>query len=394
MRTNVLFALLSPASAFLSTQQRPLHEDPEHLAELERKWGDNWAFSGISTFGHVPHVKCLTHPEESFDIGIIGVPFDTAVSYRPGARMGPRAIRAASGRHIISRGFHAQASVNPYTSWAKIIDCGDVPVTPFDNAVAMEQMTQALTELGTRRAAYPGDPVSGAPPMMKPKLLVLGGDHLVALPALRALKAVYNEPMVLLHFDSHLDTLHPNSYPSAWPSEQATFNHGSVFWQASNEGLLHNSSCVHAGINTRLTGGSDIDYESDDAMGFLRIPADAVDDVGVAGIVDAITSKIPKNAKVYLSIDIDVLDPAFAPGTGAPEPGGWSTREMIRILRGLRDLDIVGADIVEVAPAYDTPGADTAFVAAALGYEIITHMVKQGLNSVPANKDPLTKTEL
>lgn len=308
--------------------------------------------------------------------------------------MGPRAIRAASGRHIISRGFHAQASVNPYTSWAKIIDCGDVPVTPFDNAVALEQMTQALTELGARRAAYPGDPVSGAPPMTKPKLLVLGGDHLVALPALRALKAVYGEPMVLLHFDSHLDTLHPSSYPSAWPSEQATFNHGSVFWQASNEGLLHNSSCVHAGINTRLTGGSEIDYESDDAMGFLRIPADAVDDVGVAGIVDAITSRIPKNVKVYLSIDIDVLDPAFAPGTGAPEPGGWSTREMIRILRGLRDLDIVGADIVEVAPAYDTPGADTAFVAAALGYEIITHMVKQGLNSVPPSHDPLTKTEL
>ncbi|KAH7028297.1 Ureohydrolase, partial [Macrophomina phaseolina] len=356
---------------------------PEYLAELERKWGDNWAFSGISTFGHLPHVKCLTNPAAAFDIGIIGIPFDTSTSYRPGARMGPRAIRAASARHITSRGYHATAAVNPYASWATVVDCGDVPVTPFDNAVALAQMTQALGELGTRRAAYPGDPRTGAPPMAAPKLLVLGGDHLVALPALRALRRLHGEPMVLLHFDSHLDTLHPSSYPSAWESEQAAFNHGSVFWQASLEGLLHNSSCVHAGVNTRLTGGSDTDYAADDAMGFLRIPADAVDDVGVAGVVDAILARIPRDAKVYLSIDIDVLDPAFAPGTGAPEPGGWSTREMVRILRGLKELDIVGADIVEVAPAYDTPGADTAFVAAALGYEIITHMVKQGLNSVP-----------
>ncbi|KAK7720776.1 hypothetical protein SLS57_005314 [Botryosphaeria dothidea] len=351
--------------------------------ELERKWGYDWAFSGISTFGHLPHVRCLTQPQETFDIGIIGVPFDTAVSFRPGARMGPRSIRAASGRHLVNRGFHAEANVNPYESWARIIDCGasDVPVTPFDNAVAMEQMTTALTELGDRQTAFTGDAALRVPPLSKPRLLILGGDHLVALPALRALRAVHGEPVALLHFDSHLDTLHPDRYPSAWPSEQASFNHGSVFWKAVQEGLLRNSSCVHAGINTRLSGGSRDDLDSDDGLGFVRIPADAVDEIGVSGVVKAIRDRIEPGVKTYISIDIDVLDPAFAPGTGAPEPGGWSTRELIRILRGLKGLDIVGADIVEVAPAYDTPGSDTAFVAAALGYEILTLMVKNHLDS-------------
>ena len=308
--------------------------------------------------------------------------------------MGPRAIRAASARHLTSRGFHAHANLNPYTSWAKIVDCGDIPVTPFDNKVAMQQMTEGLIELSRRPTAYKGDPLTGMPPAQNPKLLILGGDHLVALPALRALKKVYGEPMVLLHFDSHLDTLHPESYPSAWPSEQATFNHGSVFWQASVEGLLHNASSVHAGINTRLTGMDTKDLESDDKMGFLRISSDAVDDIGVQGVINAINERIPKNAKVYMSIDIDVLDPAFAPGTGAPEPGGWTTREMVRILRGLGDLDVVGADIVEVAPAYDTPGGDTAFVAGTLAYEILTNMVKKGLSSVKGVEVEETKSEL
>lgn len=245
----------------------------------------------------------------------------------------------------------------------------------------MEQMTTALTELGDRQTAFTGDAALRVPPLSKPRLLILGGDHLVALPALRALRAVHGEPVALLHFDSHLDTLHPDRYPSAWPSEQASFNHGSVFWKAVQEGLLRNSSCVHAGINTRLSGGSRDDLDSDDGLGFVRIPADAVDEIGVSGVVKAIRDRIEPGVKTYISIDIDVLDPAFAPGTGAPEPGGWSTRELIRILRGLKGLDIVGADIVEVAPAYDTPGSDTAFVAAALGYEILTLMVKNHLDS-------------
>ncbi|KAI5777594.1 Ureohydrolase, partial [Geopyxis carbonaria] len=359
-----------------------------NIAELERKWGYNWAYSGVATFGHLPHVRCLTNPKTPYDIGILGVPFDTATSYRPGARMGPRAIRTASARHLMGRGFNTNAGFNPYMSWASVLDCGDIPVTPFDNEVALRMMGEAFLELGQRQLPAAADSdsdsdeegadVPAASALKHPKIIALGGDHLIALPALRALRKIYGQPLTLLHFDAHLDTLHPSSYPSAWASEQSNYNHGSVFYQASAEGLLANGSSVHAGINTRISGTTWADYIDDDRQGFLRIPADAIDDIGVAGILELIHARIGREVPVYLSIDIDVLDPAFAPGTGAPEPGGWSTREMMRIMRGLAGLNIVGADVVEVAPAYDSPGQDTAFVAANLVYEIITNMVRQG----------------
>lgn len=217
----------------------------------------------------------------------------------------------------------------------------------------MDQMTQALTELGMRKSAAASSP--------KPKLLLLGGDHLVALPALRALKAVYGKPVALLHFDAHLDTLHPDSFPNSWHSAQSDYNHASVFWHATREGLLANGSNVHVGTNTRLTGMAWNDYEDDDSQGFLRIGAEAIETIGAAAIVERIRHRIGDNP-VYLSVDIDVLDPAFAPGTGAPEPGGWTTRELMKVLRGLGDINLVGADIVEVAPQYDSNGQDTAFV--------------------------------
>lgn len=232
-------------------------------------------------------------------------------------------------------------------------------------------MTEAFLELGSR--ATPA--VSG---LRAPKFVALGGDHLVALPALRALRQIYGQPMALLHFDAHLDTLRPTTFPSAWESETTRINHGSVFWHATNEGLLLNGSCVHAGINTRITGADWDDYIEDDRQGFLRISADAIDDIGAPGIIDLINAKMGDEVPVYVSIDIDVLDPAYAPGTGAPEPGGWATRELLKIIRGLSALNVVGVDIVEVAPAYDTPGSDTAFVAAGLAYEMITNMVKRG----------------
>ena len=139
-------------------------------------------------------MKCLTNPQEPYDIAIIGAPFDTAVSFRPGARFGPRAIRQASARQTSFRGFNPRANINPYTSWAKVIDCGDIPITPFDNDVATEQMTQAFTALGQ------GKPVSSLS-KGKPKIITLGGDHSLALPALRALTKIYGKPVRVLHFD-------------------------------------------------------------------------------------------------------------------------------------------------------------------------------------------------
>ncbi|RDW59583.1 arginase [Coleophoma cylindrospora] len=340
--------------------------------ELERKWGFEWGFSGINTFAHLKHTKCLTTTEVPFDVAILGVPFDTAVSYRPGARFGPRAIRAASARQTGFRGFNHRASINPYTSWATVIDCGDVPVTPMDNAMALTQMTAAYRELGHRT------PLSSS--IKHPKIISLGGDHSIALPALRALNKIYGGPIAVLHFDAHLDTWHPAKYPSPWPSEQSEFNHGSMFWKASNEGLIMNGSSVHAGLRTRLSGNDFGDYEDDERQGFLRISADDIDDMGgPKGVIDAIMNRIGTEIPVYLSVDIDVIDPGLAPGTGTPEAGGWTTRELIRILRGIEGLNVVGADIVEVAPAYDGTGEQTALAAAQVAYEMLTSIVKRGL---------------
>ena len=330
-----------------------------------------WGFSGVNSFAHLEHVKCLTSPESIFDIGILGVPFDTAVSYRPGARFGPRAIRAASSRQTSFRGFNTRAGINPYTSWAKILDCGDVPVTPFDNAVALTQMTSAYLELGHRA------PLSST--LRIPKIITLGGDHSLALAALRGLNEVHGGPIAVLHFDAHLDTWHPAKYPSPWPSKQAQYNHGSMFWLASNEGLILNGSSVHAGLRTRLSGDDWADYDDDSAQGFLRISSDDIDDLGTKGVIETIMRRIGTEIPVYLSVDIDVIDPGLAPGTGTPEPGGWTSRELIRILRGVEGLNVVGADVVEVAPAYDGVGEQTALAGAQVVYEILTSVVKRGL---------------
>ncbi|KAI3344081.1 agmatinase [Ustulina deusta] len=351
----------------------------EELNELEAKWGTDWAFSGISTFAHLKHVKCLTTPSELFDIAILGAPFDTAVSYRPGARFGPRAIRAASARQTTFRGFNPRASMNPYQNWAKILDCGDIPVTPMDNAQALTQMSAAFAELGAR------PPVS--PRLAKPKIITLGGDHSLSLPALRALKAAYGQSLRVLHFDAHLDTWHPEKYPSYWATEQAKFNHGSMFWVAGQEGLLSNVSAggapsVHAGLRTRLSGDGFGDFDDDDKQGWVRLSADDIDDLGTAGIVKRIMDTLGTEDPVYLSVDIDVLDPAFAPGTGTPEPGGWTTRELIRILRGIEGLNVVGADVVEVAPAYQGNGEETALAAAQVVFEILSSIVKKGMQGM------------
>jgi agmatinase len=168
-------------------------------------------------------------------------------------------------------------------------------------------------------------------------------------------------------------------YPPQWQSETSAFTHGSMFWIASKEGLILNGSSVHAGLRTRLSGADWDDYVNDDAQGFFRLSSDDIDLLGPQGIVDAILGCIGVDVPVYLSIDIDVVDPGLAPGTGTPEPGGWTTREMIRILRGIEELNIVGADIVEVSPPYDDRGESTALAAAQFVYEIITSIVKRGL---------------
>jgi len=245
-------------------------------------------------------------------------------------------------------------------------------------------MSEAFLELGNR----PPTPEAAASSFdfrKKPRLLTLGGDHSIALPALRALNKIYGKPVSVVHFDAHLDTWHPAKYPSAWLDKdsetdpQSYFNHGSMFWMAAKEGLITNSSSIHAGLRTRLSGDDETDYDDDTQQGWERISTDDIDDIGPKGIIDRIMKRVGTEDPVYLSIDIDVIDPGLAPGTGTPEPGGWTTRELIRILRGIEGMNVVGADIVEVSPAYDDAGEVTAQAAAQVAFEVISSMVKRGL---------------
>lgn len=245
-------------------------------------------------------------------------------------------------------------------------------------------MYEAFLELLSRPAATDPEKLGNKNSIGagKPKLITLGGDHSIALPALRALYKIYGKPITVLHFDAHLDTWNPVRYTSYWLSEQSKFNHGSFFHLASTEGLISNTTSAHAGLRTRLTGDTDSDYtDPGPEQGFIRIHADDIDDLGPKGIVDVLINRIglDPDQPVYLSVDIDVIDPGLAPGTGTPEPGGWTTREMIRILRGLEKLNLVGADIVEVSPSYDNTGETTALAAAQVAFEIITSMVKAGV---------------
>ncbi|KXN84929.1 Putative agmatinase 1 [Leucoagaricus sp. SymC.cos] len=356
-------------------------------------------FAGITTFAGLPWVKCLTqNSEELFDIAIIGAPFDTGTSYRPGARFGPSGIRSASRRLTLYGGYNPALEINPLRSGLKLVDCGDIPVTPYDKKHAIQQIEEGHKTLLQRQAFSPlgNDSATGraliplsTDGMNHPRIITLGGDHTIVLPVLRSINSVYG-PISVIHFDSHLDTWKPSVFGGA-PSTQAAINHGTYFYWASKEGLLHNGTCIASiyfclphdpFLPTKLSGPSD--YDNDDASGFQRIEAREIDIIGTAGIIKKIRETVG-DRPVYLSIDIDSLDIAHAPATGTPEIGGWTTREMLAILRGLSGLHIVSADLVEVAPAYDTNAETTTIAAADILYEVISIMVKTPLGKVADN---------
>lgn len=301
-----------------------------------------------------------------------------------------------SQRQTTLRGFNTAQGINPYKNWAKVIDCGDIrkinmkkkcpsselttiAITPFDNGVALVQMTSAFRQLIDGPVVKSSK--SHASVLKRrsntgrthPRLITLGGDHSIALPVLQSLHEVYG-PISVLHFDSHLDTWSPGAYPTQWTSTTTDFTHGTMFHLAAQSGYISNGTSVHAGLRTRLTGNGFDDYEHDEEVGFKIIEARDIDSFGVEGIIEMILDVLGHRA-VYLSIDIDVLDPGIAPGTGTPESGGWTMRELLSILRGLKNLNIVGADVVEVSPAYDNAGETTSLAAADLVFEILGLMV-------------------
>jgi len=267
---------------------------------------------------------------------------------------------------------------NPYDQGIKIVDCGDIPISPFDNALAVDQMETAYSTLLSR-------PTVANSGLNHPRIVSLGGDHTIVLPILRSLYKKYGQPISVIHFDAHLDTW--SGYDGA-VTEQSKVTHGTFFFLAQEEGLITNTS-IHAGIRCKLTGVEDL--ENDVAVGFQLISTDDIDDLGVAEIIRRIRERVG-TSPVYLSLDIDVIDPGIAPATGTPEAGGWTTRELKRIIRGLAGLNFVGADVVEVSPAYDVAEV-TAIAAADLVHDFLSMFLSEKPPSSRPRKEPL-KDEL
>src|SRR6516165_6168765 len=250
-------------------------------------------YAGEATFARLPRLSEVARA----DVAVVGVPFDSGVSYRPGARFGPGHIRESSR---LLRPYNPALQASPFAS-QQVADAGDLAVNPFsiDEAIgAIERAARGLLEQAGR-------------------LLTLGGDHTIALPLLRAVSARHG-PVSVVHFDAHLDT---------WDTYfGAAYTHGTPFRRASEEGLLDASGCVHVGIRGPLYSDSDLTEDSE--LGFQVVSAPEVEDLGVAGLVERIADRVG-DRPVYVSVDIDVLAPAHAPGTGTPEAGGLTSRELL-----------------------------------------------------------------
>jgi agmatinase len=298
-------------------------------------------YAGLTTFARLPRLEDVT----DYDVAVVGVPWDNGVTYRPGARFGPSSIRQASR---LLRPYNPALDVSPFRA-AQVVDAGDIAANPFDIAQAVDQTREGLRALMTDD----GRPV-----------VLLGGDHTLALPALQAMHSVHG-PVALVHFDAHLDT---------WDTYfDAPYTHGTPFRRASEQGLVVKGHSAHVGIRGSLYDRQDL--LDDEELGFTVVHCRDIERIGVGGVVDRVVERVGDHP-VYVSIDIDVLDPAFAPATGTPEAGGMTSRELLGVLRAMRELRLVGADIVEVSPAYDHAEI-TAVAAANLAYELVSIMADQ-----------------
>ena len=293
-------------------------------------------FAGVRTFARLPHIEV---PAPDVDAAVVGVPFDTATSFRSGARFGPEAIRSASA---LLRPYHPPLDVQVFDTLS-LVDGGDLAVTPGNALRTVEQIDAALRPLLE----------AGIVP------LVLGGDHSIVLGELRAQAAVHG-PVPLLLFDAHADT---------WDQYYGErYFHGTPFRRAVEEGLIDTRRSVLAGMRGPLYAAADLDYPRE--LGFDVIPGDQLLALGPEAYGERVSGRIG-SGPVYLSFDIDVLDPAFAPGTGTPEVAGLQPREALAFLRALAGIAFTGFDVVEVSPQFDGPGQITALHAAAIAYELL-----------------------
>lgn len=294
-------------------------------------------FAGPATFARLPRLDQVP----SADIVVAGVPFDTGVSYRPGARFAPAHVRESSR---LLRPYNPALEVAPFDS-AQVCDAGDIAVNPFDIGAAIDTIQESALELTSAGT----------------KLMTIGGDHTISLPLLRA-AAQRHGPVAMVHFDAHLDT---------WDTYfGAEYTHGTPFRRAVEEGLLDTEAISHVGTRGPLYGKKDL--EDDKRFGFGIITSVDVYHQGVVEVIDRLRQRLGARP-VYVSVDIDVLDPAHAPGTGTPEAGGITSRELLEIVRGFRGLNVIGADVVEVSPAYDHAQL-TGIAASHIAYDLVSLM--------------------
>ena len=295
-------------------------------------------FAGVRTFARLPTLEQAGRA----DVAVLGAPFDGGTTFRAGSRFGPGGIREAS---LLLRPYNDALDLAPFAE-RQVVDAGDASPSPIDIIAAHRAIEDAAAQL--HRAGV--------------RVLGLGGDHSVSLPFLRAAAATHG-PLSLLQLDAHTDT---------WDSYfGAKLTHGTMFRRAVEEGVVDGHASVQIGLRGSVYAAAD--YGENAALGFTTLMARDFDDAGVTGAVKLALQTL--RSPVYVTVDIDCLDPAFAPGTGTPEAGGLTSRELLAILRGLAGgVDVVSADVVEVSPPYD-PTGQTAVAAANAAYELLGLLV-------------------
>lgn len=284
-------------------------------------------FSGALSFARRRYSKQV----EDCDIAVVGVPFDLATTSRPGARLGPRAVRTASSMVTWDRVFGW--NFDPFADLS-VVDYGDVLFDAGYPDKIPGEIEEQFFEIHSKGAAT----------------LMLGGDHFSTYPVLRSLARAIGEPLSLIHFDAHSDT---------WADESGRIDHGTMFYHAAQQGIINPKTSAQIGIRTH----------NEDDHGFNIFSAEDVEARGAADIAQAVC-EIVGQTPVYLTFDIDCLDPAFAPGTGTPVVGGLTSMQAQKILRGLAGIDLRSADVVEVAPVYDSSEI-TALAAATMAMNCI-----------------------
>lgn len=299
-------------------------------------------FAGLATFMRLPHVPLESAGD--VDIGLIGVPWDGGTTNRAGPRHGPRQIRDMSA---MIRKFHHALKIAPF-DLANCADLGDTSVNPADVLDSLKRITGFYNEVVA----------AGIMP------LTAGGDHLVSLPILRALGAA--EPVGMVHFDAHTDT-HDSYFGGT------KFTHGTPFRRAIEDGILDPKRVVQIGIRGSLYGPEDMEWGLEQGIRVMEI--EECFDLGPDAVM-AEARRVVGDGLTYVSFDIDCLDPTYAPGTGTPEVGGFTTFQAQKMLRGLRGLNLIGADMVEVSPPFD-PSGYTALAGATVMFELICVMAEQ-----------------